>query len=286
MILFDETSGLYTLVMEFCPSNLFQQVLEAKHRAMIRGSYVYQPPAQTLDWLGQIFLGLEHMHNRLEILFRDLKPDNVVIDSDLCAKLADFGSGRFGASTGAFSFGHPAGTVGYCAPEVLSGQSHDKEADLYSFGVVTWLLFTGGMYNTGPPIAQRQQFEEHLNDWFLLQTCLEKNWPPFRGMEGDPKVPAQQAALAARFTWLLVQRWPGQRMKHEDIRKSPLLAPLQLPRFEDGPEQVERWLQHRKHGDSRDSRPRSSTVPSPPLAPLAAERSDGSDSDITASWSP
>lgn len=57
--------------MEFCPSNLFQQVLEAKHRAMIRGSYVYQPPAQTLDWLGQIFLGLEHMHNRLEILFRD-----------------------------------------------------------------------------------------------------------------------------------------------------------------------------------------------------------------------
>ena len=57
--------------MEFCPSNLFQQVLEAKHRSMIRGSYVYQPPAQTLDWLGQIFLGLEHMHIRLEILFRD-----------------------------------------------------------------------------------------------------------------------------------------------------------------------------------------------------------------------
>ena len=55
--------------------------------------------------------------------------------------------------------------------------------------------------------------------------------------------------------------------------------------------EVERWLQHRKHGegwdsrDSRDSRPRSCTVPSPPLAPLPAERS-GSESDITASWSP
>lgn len=71
LVLSSWTAGLYTLVMEFCPSNLFQQVLEAKHRAMIRGSYVYQPPAQTLDWLGQIFLGLEHMHNRLEILFRD-----------------------------------------------------------------------------------------------------------------------------------------------------------------------------------------------------------------------
>ena len=47
--------------------------------------------------------------------------------------------------------------------------------------------------------------------------------------------------------------------------------------------EVERWLQQRKHGEGR---PRSSTAPSPPLAPLAIERSDGSDSDIAASWSP
>jgi len=59
--------------MEFCPSNLFQQVLRAKERAMMgqHGYFGYQPPPQTLDWLGQIFLGLEHMHHRLNVLFRE-----------------------------------------------------------------------------------------------------------------------------------------------------------------------------------------------------------------------
>ena len=42
---------------------------------------------------------------------------NVILDGSLRAKLADFGSGRVGPSKGAYSFGHPAGTVGYCAPE-------------------------------------------------------------------------------------------------------------------------------------------------------------------------
>ncbi|CAK8991117.1 unnamed protein product [Durusdinium trenchii] len=180
MIFFDETSQLYTLVMEFCPSNLFRQILQAKEHAFTSGSG-YLPPAQTLNWLGQIFLGLEHMHHRLNILFRDLKPENVMIDQTLCAKLADFGAGRFGASAGNFSFGHPAGTVGYCAPEVLYGHPHDEGADLYSLGVVTWLIFTGGMHNTAPPVSQRPEFSAHFHDWAQLHHCVQINFPPFRG---------------------------------------------------------------------------------------------------------
>ena len=169
----------------------------------------------------------------------DLKPDNVVIDSTLCAKLADFGSGRFGASTtGAFSFGHPPGTVGYCAPEVLQRYAHDESADLYSFGVVTWLVFTGGMQNTGPPISQQPEFSSHFYDWAQLHQCVTDNFPPFRGMEGAAD-PIFQARQAGQFTWSLLQG-PRERMKHRGIRAHPLLAPLQLPSFADGPEQVRR----------------------------------------------
>eukprot|EP00435_Cladocopium_sp_Y103_P005342 s2863_g1.t1 len=186
----------------------------------------------------------------------DLKPDNVVIDSTLCAKLADFGSGRFGASTtGAFSFGHPPGTVGYCAPEVLQRYAHDESADLYSFGVVTWLVFTGGMQNTGPPISQQPEFSSHFYDWAQLHQCVTDNFPPFRGMEGAAD-PILQARQAGQFTWSLLQG-PRERMKHRGIRAHPLLAPLQLPSFADGPEQVERWLQRRlelRKGDT--GRPR------------------------------
>eukprot|EP00913_Durusdinium_trenchii_P017432 g16383.t1 len=73
MVTFDEDLGLYTLVMEFCPSNLFQQVHTANLEALSKSTH-YKPMPQTLDWLGQVFLGLEHMHHRLNMLFRDLKP--------------------------------------------------------------------------------------------------------------------------------------------------------------------------------------------------------------------
>ena len=257
MIFFDEKSRLYTLVMELCPSNLHQKILRAKE------SSFYRPPPQTLDWLGQIFLGLEHMHKRLNILFRDLKPDNVVIDRQLCAKLADFGSGRFGASSGAFSFGHPAGTVGYCAPEVLFGHPHDEGADLYSLGVVTWLIFTGGMQNTAPPMTQRPEFSSHFHDWAQLRHCIQVNCPPFRAMEQMDEV---QAQLAGQFTWSLLQQ-PQSRLKHREIRRHLLFAPLQLPSFEDGPELVESWLQRRSQRE-------------PEVRPMST-----SSSDLTVSWS-
>ncbi|CAE7253628.1 unnamed protein product, partial [Symbiodinium sp. KB8] len=169
--------GLYTLVMEFCHTNLLQQLRQSKRG---RGA-AFRPPAQTLDWVGQIFLALEHMHHRLNTMFRDLKPENVVLDGQLCCKLADFGAGRLGPSSGTFSFGHPAGSPGYIAPEVLGGMPHDEGADLYSLGVLAWLLFTGGMPNEVPPMAGRSEWQAHLYDWTLLDRCIRDNFPPFQG---------------------------------------------------------------------------------------------------------
>jgi len=241
-VTFDEDSGLYTLVMEFCPSNLFQQVHSATLQAMAKGMS-YKPPPQTLDWLGQIFLGLEHMHKRLNILFRDLKPGNVILDSAFCAKLADFGSGRVGPSGGNYSFGHPAGTVGYCAPEVLGGMAHDERADLYSLGVLTWLLFTGGMPGSAqPPVQPRPEVHQHLYDWLLLRKCIEDNFPPFQGVAAADL--AEQASDARDCVHLLVQP-PEKRMRHWGLRQHGLLVPLELPRYEAGPREVQSWLEQR-----------------------------------------
>lgn len=241
MVTFDEDSGHYTLVMEFCPSNLFQRVHSATLQNMAKG-LTYKPPPQTLDWLGQVFLGLEHMHKRLNVLFRDLKPGNVILDSAQCAKLADFGAGRVGPSAGHYSFGHPAGTVGYCAPEVLGGMPHDERADFYSLGVLTWLLFTGGMPGSQPPVQPRPEVHQHLYDWLLLRKCLDDNFPPFQGVSASDL--AQQAAEARDCVHLLVQP-PEKRMRHSDLRAHALLEPLELPTYDAGPKQVESWLEER-----------------------------------------
>ncbi|CAJ1337332.1 unnamed protein product [Effrenium voratum] len=249
MVNFDD-AGLYTLVMEFCPSNLLQQVRNAKR---LRAASTYRPPEQTVDWLGQIFLGLEHMHRRLNTLFRDLKPENVVLDSLLCCKLADFGAGRLGPSSGTFSFGHPAGSPGYIAPEVLGGMPHDECADLYSLGVLTWLLFTGGLPNEVPPMAKPPQWQAHCYDWWMLATCVANNFPPFQGMENATN---DQADQARNFVDLLVKP-PTTRMRHGDLRQHPLLLPLRLPRYSAGPCQVEAWLQERGFAKKVESRPSS-----------------------------
>jgi len=247
-----DDAGLYTLVMEFCHTNLLQQLRQAKRG---RGA-AFRPPSQTLDWVGQIFLGLEHMHHRLNTMFRDLKPENVVLDGQLCCKLADFGAGRLGPSSGTFSFGHPAGSPGYIAPEVLGGMPHDEGADLYSLGVLAWLLFTGGMPNEVPPMAGRAEWQAHLYDWTLLDRCIRDNFPPFQGMESAGP---DQASEARQFVDLLIKP-PTARMRHGQIRHHPLLLPIHLPEFAAAPHQVEEWLLQRGFANLNQRPPRPAST--------------------------
>lgn len=61
-----------------------------------------------MQWIGQIFLALEHLHLKLQTLVRDLKPQNVVLTHGR-AKLTDFGHGRIGLWRGGLLQGrcHP-----------------------------------------------------------------------------------------------------------------------------------------------------------------------------------
>eukprot|EP00438_Fugacium_kawagutii_P030756 Skav215261 [mRNA] locus=scaffold2881:4463:6713:+ [translate_table: standard] len=117
---------------------------------------------------------------------QDLKLANVLIGSNGCAKLADFGAGRFGVSGGAFSFGHAPGTVGYTAPEVLSRRGHNFKADIYSFGVVAWLVFTGGIRGaTGTiPVSSEERLSAHVSDVWRLYCCVQGKHPPFQTIAG------------------------------------------------------------------------------------------------------
>ncbi|RMF56789.1 MAG: serine/threonine protein kinase [Calditrichaeota bacterium] len=81
-----------------------------------------------------------HQHN---ILHRDIKPGNILINSYGTVKLTDFGLAQIGEEPQVTKQGTLIGTPAYMAPEQISGQHLDARADLYSFGVVFYELLSG-----------------------------------------------------------------------------------------------------------------------------------------------
>jgi len=232
--------GFFMIVMELCTHGDLLHWIRTYRVKAAREQRRYTPPPLALKWLGQVFLALEHLHLKMGALLRDLKPDNVVINDQGLAKLTDFGFGRFDAdSDGTWSFGVPPGSPGYIAPECLLQQSYDCRADLYSYGVLIWVLLTGGVLydlEPRPPVGRRRSpgdFTAHSNDWQYLQQCLTD---PERH-QAQP-VPSNASGLVTR----LVQRRPDERPMHAEIRQYPLLQELSLPEAGASRQTVVAWI--------------------------------------------
>uniref|UniRef100_A0A6M2EZJ5 non-specific serine/threonine protein kinase n=1 Tax=Populus davidiana TaxID=266767 RepID=A0A6M2EZJ5_9ROSI len=90
--------------------------------------------------------GLAYLHEEMDfqLIFRDFKASNVLLDEDFNAKLSDFGLARLGPPEG---LGHVSttvvGTVGYAAPEYVQTGRLTAKSDVWSFGVVMYELITG-----------------------------------------------------------------------------------------------------------------------------------------------
>jgi serine/threonine protein kinase len=92
-------------------------------------------------YICEILLALEELHNN-GIIFRDLKPENVVLDEEGHCKLTDFGLSKEGVRDGMLlrSF---CGSIAYLAPEMIKRQGHCKSVDWYLLGVVLYEMLHG-----------------------------------------------------------------------------------------------------------------------------------------------
>ena len=101
--------------------------------------------ADVRDIAGQIAAGLRAFH-RLEMIHQDLKPENIVIDTEGTVKIIDFGSIKI---AGIEEIATPLernnllGTRNYTAPEYLRGFAGTNRSDIYSLGVIVYEMLTG-----------------------------------------------------------------------------------------------------------------------------------------------
>ncbi|CAI9273242.1 unnamed protein product [Lactuca saligna] len=89
-----------------------------------------------------LMLSISYCH-RLGIAHRDIKPDNVLFDSRGNLKLADFGSAEWFGMNERRTMTGVVGTPYYVAPEVLSGREYNEKVDVWSAGVILYIMLAG-----------------------------------------------------------------------------------------------------------------------------------------------
>src|ERR1700704_7067700 len=85
-------------------------------------------------------LGCAHAH---ELVHRDVKPQNVLIDAEGSAKVTDFGIARSLKDDGLTADGRVLGTTDYVSPEQALGHDVNGQSDIYSLGIVLYEMLTG-----------------------------------------------------------------------------------------------------------------------------------------------
>lgn len=160
----------FLIVMDYIEGNTLERLLNEEGA---------QPQEKVADWVLQLCGVLEYLHTRpVPVIYRDMKPSNIMLRSDGSVVLIDFGTAR------EFKERNVAdtcclGTSGYAAPEQFGGMGQtDARTDIYCLGTTMYHLVTG--HNPSEPPYEMYpvtKWNPGLSTGLerIIQKCTQKN---------------------------------------------------------------------------------------------------------------
>mmetsp|Transcript_3142 Transcript_3142/g.8085 ORF Transcript_3142/g.8085 Transcript_3142/m.8085 type:complete len:249 (+) Transcript_3142:615-1361(+) len=167
------------MVLEFCPGGeLFYHLSRAGRFS----------EGRTRFYTAETTSAIAYLHG-LRIIYRDLKPENLLLDGEGHCKITDFGLSKEGIEDN-ISAKTMCGTPEYLAPEIVDKKGHGRAVDWYSIGALTYEMLTGL-----PPYYTRDR---------------EKLFQRIRA--GDLSYPSYITPISKSFLVGLLQRDPEKRL--------------------------------------------------------------------------
>lgn len=178
---FGEHEGVAYMVAEFVRGTNLAKMIRDK---------LMVPPEEVVPIIIQCLSALDHV-SQTGIVHRDIKPDNILIDTVGTAKVADFGLAKDlnTDDTDLTAVGSAMGTPAYMSPEQCMGRKLDGRSDIYALGVTAYFALTGEKpfvgnssfevmtkqreYTPPPPIQLNPTVPQSISD--LVMKMIEKN---------------------------------------------------------------------------------------------------------------
>jgi len=186
---FDEAQYYYLVTERMMGGELFDRI--------VAKSFYNEKEAR--DVCKILFEAMNYCHSR-KVAHRDLKPENLLLlseSNDSEIKIADFGFAKKCPTSKCLTT--QCGTPGYVAPEILEGVQYDTKADMWSLGVITYILLGG----YPPFIEQNQrdlfrkirkgQYEFHVEYWGQVSQEAKDLISSMLTVDPEERISAEQA---------------------------------------------------------------------------------------------
>jgi eukaryotic-like serine/threonine-protein kinase len=200
-----EADGRPFIVMEFVQGRSLKEILQ--HEGVL--------PERAAEIAGDAALAL-HYANQRGLVHRDIKPGNIMVDTEGQVKVADFGIARAVNAETVTQTAAVFGTAAYVAPEQAQGAAVDGRTDIYALGCVLYEMLTG-----------RQPFEADSAVGLAYQHVSTNPVPP---SQVNPEVPpALEAVVLRAMAKNPDDRYADGREMNADLQRAVAGLPVAAP---------------------------------------------------------